>query len=212
MDRSQKEVPGVDQDDLQRMKEDVAAIARATGLEPGVEREDVWANLGIAGAGVVALLWALLPHGLPTQWGMVPLILLAVGYVVRMRVKYRRSTGRSPIRRREYTGDIVAVVVVGGLALIYRLWAGKLGISLTIAGSAALFLLGMSLVIPVLRDRRRLPDLGLAIPLMLCGLAIPLCSVSLWVPIGIAFAIGGLATAALTARQLRESLAAHAPD
>ena len=202
----------MNQSDVQRMKDDVATITRATGLEPPFGWEEVWADLGIAGGGMVALAWALVPHGLPDQWGMIPLILLVGGYLVRMRIRYRRSTGRSPVRRREFTGDLVGAVVIGGLALVYRLWSTKLGISLTLAGSAALFLLGMSLVLPVFRDRRRLPDLGLAVPLMVCGLTIPLCSVSLWIPVGTAFAVGGVGTALLTARQLRETAAAHAAN
>lgn len=202
----------MDQSDVQRMKDDLAAITHATGLEPPVAREDVWANLGIAGGGLVALAWALVPHGLPNQWGMIPLILLVCGYLVRMRIRYRRSWGRSPIRRREYTGEIVGTVLVAGLALVYRLWATELGISLNVAGGAALFLLGMSLVVPAVKDNNRLSDLGLAIPLMLCGLAIPLWSVSLWIPIGLAFSVGGVTTALLTARRLREDPAAHAAD
>lgn len=202
----------MEQSDLQRLKDDMAAIEQATGLGPPVGREDVWASLGIAGGGLLAVAWALLPHGLPNQWGMIPVILLVAGYLIRMRVRYRRNTGRSPIRRREYTAGLIGMVVVGGLALVYRLWATKLGISLSIAGSAALFLLGMSLVIAVLRDRSRLPDLGLAVPLMVCGLAIPFCSVSLWIPVGTALAVGGLASAALTARQLREAFATDAAD
>jgi hypothetical protein len=202
----------MDQNELRRMKEDIEAIADATGLGPAARREDVWANLGVAGGGLVALAWALLPHGLPTQWGMIPLILLVAVYLIRMRVKYRRRTGRSPIRRREYTGDLIGAVVVGALALVYRLWATELGISLTFAGGALLFVLGLSLVLPVLRDRRRFPDLGLAASLMACGLIVPVWSVSVWIPVGAAFAVGGAATAVLTACQLREGIADRASD
>jgi hypothetical protein len=115
------------------------------------------------------------------------------------------------MRRREYTSEIVGMFVVGALALVYRLWAGKLGISTTIAGSAAFFVLGLALLIPVLRDRNRLPDLGVAVPLMVCGLVIPFCPVSLWVVVGATFMIGGLATAAITAHCLKVADATHAP-
>ncbi len=198
--------------EVQRMKDDMAVIERAIGLSPSMGREEVWVNLALAGGGLVALVWALLPTGLPAQWGMVPLILLAIGYLVRMRAKYRRSGGRSPTRRRAYTADLVGMVVVAGLAVIYRVWATKQGISLTLAGSAAFFIFGLAMVLTVLRDQTRLPDLGLAIPLMICGLVIPLSPVSLWVPVGAALALGGAARAMLAARQFRGSVVSNATD
>ncbi len=198
--------------DLTRVKEDLATIRSAAGLEPPFGHEDVRASFMLAAGGAVAMLWALLPLGLPDQWGMIPVILLVIAYVARMRARYARETGRSGVRRREYTAGLVGMVVVGVLAVVYRLWATKLGISLTVAGGAALFILGLSLILPVLRDRMRVPDLGLAVPLMLCGLAIPLVSVSLWILVGAAFAIGGVAGALLIARQLRESAVDHGPD
>lgn len=199
------------ENDLTRVKEDLATIGRAAGLELPFGQEEVWANLGFAAGGVVAAVWALLPHGLPAQWGMVPIILLVVVYLTRMRVRYRRTTGRSPVRRREYTASLVGMILVGALAVVYRLWASKLGISLIVAGSAALFILGLSMLLPVLRDRGRVPDLGIAIPLILCGLAIPLVPISHWILMGAAFAVGGVAAALLTAHQLRGCVADHAP-
>jgi hypothetical protein len=206
-----EESRAIDQD-IGRLREELETLRQAAGLEPPFGREDVRAHLAVAASGVVALVWALLPTGLPAHWGTVPLILVAVGYVTWMRTKYRRSSGRSPMRRREYTSEIVGMFVVGALALVYRLWAGKLGISTTIAGSAAFFVLGLALLIPVLRDRHRLPDLGVAVPLMVCGLVIPFCPVSLWVILGATFMIGGLATAALMAHHLRHAAAIDVAD
>jgi len=198
--------------DLIRVKEDLATIKRAAGLELPFGREEIWADLALAAGGVVAAAWASLPHGLPAQWGMVPIILIVIVYLVRMRTRYRGSTGRSPGRRREYSAGLIGMVLVGGLAVVYRLWASNLGISLIVAGSAALFILSLSMLLPVLRDRGRMPDVGIAIPLVLCGLAIPLVPISHWVLMGIAFAVGGVAAALLTAHQLRGCLADHAAD
>ena len=193
----------MNQNAVQRIKEDLAVISRAAGLETLVRREDVWVNLALAAGGLVTLVWALVPHGLPEQWGIVPLILLAVGYPVRMRVKYRRSTGRSPLRRRDYSAELVGALAIAGLAVVYRLWAVELGLSLKVAGSAALFIMGASMLLPVLRSRGRLADLGYIVPLILCGLGIPILSLSPWVLLGAAFTVGGVAAAGLTALQLR---------
>ena len=198
--------------DLERLKADLGTLRQAAGLEPPFGREEIWAHLAVAASGAVALVWALLPTGWPAHWGTVPLILVCVGYVSWMRTKYRRGSGRSPARRREYTSEIVGMFVVGALALVYRLWAAKLGISTTIAGSAAFFVLGLALLIPVLRDRNRLPDLGVAVPLMVCGLVIPFCSISPWVVLGATFMVCGLATAAITAHCLKGVAADHVSD
>jgi hypothetical protein len=212
MPRNPQDESSTTESDVQRLRADLGALRQAAGLEPPFGREDIRAHLAVAAGGAVALVWALLPTGLPVHWGTVPLILVCIGYVTWMRTKYRRSSGRSPMRRREYTSGIVGMFVVGALALVYRLWATKLGISTTIAGSAAFFVLGLALLIPVLRDRNRLPDLGVAVPLMVCGLVIPFCAVSLWVVLGATFMIGGLATAALMAHHLKHAVAINAAD
>jgi len=212
MQTDPRKEPSATESDVERMKADLGVLRQAAGLEPPFGREDVRAHLAVAAGGAVALVWALLPTGLPAQWGTVPLILVGVGYVTWMRTKYRRSSGRSPVRRREYTSEIVGIFVLGAFALVYRLWAGKLGISTTIAGSAGMFVFGLAMLIPVLRDRNRLPDLGVAVPLMVCGLVIPFCPVSLWVVLGATFMIAGLATAALMAHSLRGIAATDAPD
>ena len=107
--------------DLERLRADWGAIRQAAGLGPPFGREDVRANLVVAAGGAVALVWALLPTGLSSQWGAVPLILVVAGYVTWMRARYRRGSGRSPMRRREYTSGFVGMFVVGALALVYRL-------------------------------------------------------------------------------------------
>jgi len=209
--QSQRNSPAA-QNDIERIKADLDAIQQAAGLTPPFGREEIRANLVFAAAGAVALIWALLPTGLPAQWGAVPLILVCVGYVTWMRTKYRRSSGRSPTRRREYTAEIVGMFVVAALALVYRFWAERLGISTAIMGGAMLFVLGMAMLVPVLRDRNRLPDLGVAVPLIACGLAIPLCPISPWVLLGATFTICGLATAAITSHCLKAAADDHASD
>ncbi len=198
--------------EVQRVKEDLATLQQAAGLEPLVAREDVWANLVIAAAGVVAVVWALLPHGMPQQWGMVPLVLVVLSYLIWQRARHRQSAGRSAIERKKYSSELAGVILITALALVYRLWATELGISRAIAGGAAFFILGAAIVVFGLRESRRWPELGMAIPIMLCGLAIPLLSVSTWVLLGSTFAVGGAVTAGLTTYQIRMDANAHAAD
>ncbi len=198
--------------EVQRVKDDLATLQRAAGLESLVGREDVWANLAIAAAGVVAVVWALLPHGMPQQWGMVPLVLVVLSYLTWQRARHRQSTGRSAIERKKYSAELAGVAVVIVLALVYRLWANELGISREVAGGAAFFILGAAIVVFCLRERQRWPELGTAVPIMACGLAIPMLSVSTWVLLGGTFAVGGAVTAGLTAYQIRMDANDHAAD
>jgi len=198
--------------EVERFKNDLATLEKATGLVPLYGREDVWADLAVSAAGLVAVVWALLPHGLPQQWGVLPLVLVVVGYLTWQRARHRRGSGRSGMARKRYTAELIGTGVVVVLAVVYRLWANELGISREVAGGAALFMLGGAVLVFALRERDRWPDLGFAIPTMLCGLAIPMLSVSTWVLIGGAFAIGGAITAGAITYRLRMDANGHAAD
>ena len=143
---------------------------------------------------------------------MIPLLLFAVGYTGLLRVKYRRGTGRSSVRRLEYTFGLVGAIVAGGFALVYRGWATELGIPLPFAGGAGLFLLGCSGVLVVLKDSRKAHWLGWAIAFMLCGLAIPSWWASRFVLLGAAVAVGSLVAATAQGYQLKKRKADHAFD
>lgn len=200
------------QTEMDRVRDDLATMKQAVGVELPFGWEDVRASFALTVAGLMAMGWSLWPHELPDQWGMIPLLLFAVGYTWRLRVKYRRGTGRSSVRRREYTFGLVGAMVAGGFALVYRRWATELGIPLPFASGACLFLLGGAGVLAVLKDSRRAYWLGWAIPFMLCGLAIPSWWASRFVLLGAAVAVGSLVAGTVQGYQLKKSNAAHACD
>jgi hypothetical protein len=199
--------------DLDRIENDLATIQRAAGLELPFGREDVWLNLLLGAGGIVALFWALAPHGLPHHWGLVPLLILTLVYGTRLRNKYRRSTGRSPIRRREYTIGFVLAIVFGGFALVYRVWGARLGIPLAYVQGSVIFFMGMAFLVPAIMDHRsRIYLVALSVPMILCGLAIPAFAVSAVVLFGGALAIAGPSMAAVQVWQLNRSRPGHAAD
>ncbi len=198
--------------DLDRLKEDLATIRQAAGLELPFGREDINLCFAFGGTAVVALAWALIPHGMPAYWGFVPMLVLTVAWVVRMRVKYRQSTGRSPVRRREYTLSFILAVVLSALAFVYRIWGTKLGIPFIFVQGSASFFIGLAFVLVAILDRRRLSLLGFAVPLMCCGLAIPVLGVPVVVLFAVAMLLGGPACACIMAWQLRKNGAANAAD
>ncbi len=198
------------QTEMDRVRDDLATMKQAVGAELPFGWEDVRASLALTVVGLMAMGWSLWPHDLSDQWGMIPLLLFVVGYTLRLRVKYRRGTGRSSGRRREYTFGLVGAMVAGGLALVYRRWATELDVPLPFAGGACLFVLGCSGVLAVLKDSRKAYWLGWAIAFMLCGLAIPSWWASRFVLLGAAVAVGSLVAGIVQGYQLKKSEAGHA--
>ncbi|UCD29965.1 MAG: hypothetical protein JSV03_05685 [Planctomycetota bacterium] len=190
--------------DLDRVREDLATVKQAAGMELPFGWEDVWLNVFVLSVGgMVAVIWTFLPHSLPHSLGLIPLLIVAVVYGIRLRIKYRRSTGRSSIRRREYTASFVIAAVVGTCAIVYRLWGTRLGLPLSILQGIAIFFVGLMLVGPAVLDRSRIYCLGISLPFILCGLAIPLLSIPAVALVGGACVVSGLAMAAIQAWQLR---------
>ncbi len=198
--------------DLARLRNDLATLKRAAGLELPFGPADVRASLALGCAGVVAVVWALIPHGLPHRWGMVPLVVLAIGHVVRMRVKSRRSTATSSLRRREYTLGLIATAVFAAAMLGYRVWGTAMNIPVPFLQAAAMCFAGLALVLPACTDRGRIHWLALAVPILLCAAVIPMQAVSPFVPLGAAFAIGGAAMAGVQTIQLRRDKGHHDAD
>lgn len=199
--------------DLERFKGDLATIRQAAGLELPFGREDIALMLAAGVGGLAASVWALVvPQGVPRYWGFVPLLVVGFAYLVRLRIKYRRSSGRSPVRRREYTIAFVLTVVVSSLAVVYRIWATRLAIPVAYMQGAVFFFAGVMLVYHAILDRKRLSDLGIAVPFMLAGLVLPFVPVPPEVIVGAAIAVGGPACAGIMAWQLWRSESAHAAD
>lgn len=201
----------VDQD-LDRLQKDLAVIREAAGIDLPFGREDVWLNLAIVPLSIVAFLWSVLPHGLPAQWGVVPLLVFIVGYTAWLTRRYSRSSGRSSVRRREYR---VAWVLTGAflvIGIVYRVWMRQSGIPFVYAQAGAIFLMGAGFIMPSVLDRRRIHLLGYAFPLMAAGLLIPAVRISPIAVFSLAMAVGAPVCAWIQTVQLRGVMPNHAAD
>lgn len=201
-------------EELRRVKEDLATIKGAAGLELPFGWDDVWWNLAIGLSSLIGLVWALAPHGMRKHWGLAPAVALAVYYTVHMRVKYRRNTGRSPLRRREYTREAIAAVCGVLVALVFVYWARHWGIPRRHIGAAGIVMAAFILAFFTLRNRHLfLGVLPLIVTFILAGVA-----VALWpqVPtealVAGAFSVGGVASAGAMAHFIREADVEHAAD
>jgi hypothetical protein len=196
---------------LDRIRGDLETIREAAGMSLPFGREDVWINLALVPCGVILAVAGLFAPLRSIALGVVltsPLILTAV---IGLRVRFRRSTGRSPIRRRGYTLALATGFLVVSLAG-YHLMLGKArGLPpLEVLGVAGSFTGAMLIVLGLASPRRR-SCLG-GVPLLLYGLVLPFCSPQQVVMASSAMvALVGLLTGLIQAWQLRSEGGHHEP-
>jgi hypothetical protein len=202
------------QADLNRVRDDLATIKQAVGMELPFGRTDVRLNLMIFGAGVFASVWtALAPWGKLVLVGLIPVALVGIAYVTMDVRRSRRRTTGSPVYRRELKSGLIMAAVLFLLVKGYWMWGESMGVSARLAGATAVFLAGVGLIPWGLSSRGQRPELGAAIALILYGVAIPFVSArGVVVGAGITLAICGLAMAAIQSYQLRTAGGAHAAD
>ena len=139
--------------------------------------------------------------------------ILAIVYIF-LRIKYRRGTGRSPVRRRGYSVVLFLTPLCGLLAGGYFVWVIRSGRDFVSAVGGMWFFMGLMLLIFAIAERGRLFNIGWAIPIILCGIAI-----TIWpelnildMNVGIVLIVGGSVTAAIQAYQLKRSTRKNATN
>ena len=192
--------------DLERVENDIEIIKEAAGLQLPFGWEDVWLNVYLIPVGVWLAIWGFLPYQLSRIWRILPVSVLAIVYVF-LRVKYRRCTGRSPVRRRSYSIVLFLTPILGLCAFGYLVWVVRSGHDFVFAVGGMCFFAGLMLLIFAFAQPGQLFNLGWAIPIILCGIAITIWPVLnvLSTNVGILLIIGGLATAMIQAYQLKRS-------
>lgn len=192
--------------ELERVKKDVEVIRESMGLDLPFGWEDVWLNVCLVPLGVWLATWSLLPYQLSRLWRILPAAILAL-ILVLLRVKYRRSTGRSPVRRRLYSIGLLACPILGLCAFGYLVWVVRSGHDFVFAVGGVWFIAGLMLLVFALAQPGWLSGLGWAIPMILCGITItvwPVLNV-LETNVGVVLIVAGSATAVIQAYQLRSS-------
>lgn len=201
-------------EELRRAKQDLATIKGAAGLKLPFGWDDVWWTLAIGLSSLIGMVWALAPHGMGKAWGLVPVGILALYYMVRMRIKYRRSTGRSPIRRRGYTSEAIAGLFVAAGTVLYVYWAKHWDIPAPHIRGGGMVMAAFVLAFLALRNRHEfLSSLGFMVIFVVAGVA-----TALWpqAPTEVLVAgglfIGAVVSAGVMAHFIREADVEHAAD
>jgi hypothetical protein len=192
--------------ELERIKEDIEIIKEAAGLELSFGWEDVWLSIYLIPVGVWLAIWRFLPFQLSRIWRILPVTVIFIVYVL-LRIKYRRSTGRSPVRRRGYSVVLFLTPVLGLCAGGYIVWVIRSGRDFVFAVGGMWFFAGLMLLIFAFAERGRLYYLGWAIPVILFGI-----SITIWpelnmleMNVGIMLIAASSVTAVIQAYQLKRS-------
>jgi hypothetical protein len=192
--------------ELERVKTDIEIIKEAAGLELPFGWEDVWLSVYLIPVGVWLAIWRFLPFQISRIWRILPVAVIGIVCVF-LRIKYRRSTGRSPVRRRGYSVALLSIPIMILCGGGYFVWVVRSGRDFVFAVGGTWFFMGLMLLIFAFVERGRLYYLGWAIPIMLCGIA-----VTIWpelnmleMNVGIVLFAASSATAAIQAYQLKRS-------
>jgi hypothetical protein len=198
--------------ELERLQGDLTVIREAAGIELPFGWEDVWTGFAIGVLGGIAFAWGALVRQWPAHWGFVPMIVLVVPYAIWVRIRYRRSTARSVVRRREYTAGLVLIPVALVVAVIYRVWARHLGLPMGTVQAIAILGGGCAVLLPAILDARRVSLLPYAVALILAGLVMPWVRIPGPAVVGLGIAVAGPVGSLIQIYQLRNAVRHYAAD
>jgi hypothetical protein len=188
------------QPDLERMNADLAALRRATGLDPLWTGEDVRTLWLVAAAGAATALWTVIPHGLPPVLGLAAFAVPVARWFWRARARPSRSAADD----REWAESLRVwwyLVPLGAFAA----WSRAIQLEpLTMAG-LLWFMVGLAMFGGAVGEKSARPLLAWSAAFMTGGLLVPLGVLPMVAAVGIGVFLGASATALWIAAELRGS-------
>lgn len=170
--------------EIERLRDDLSVIKQATGTELPFGWADVYGGVGMA---FLVLLGAVWMGFVRTIWFYHYWVLVLIGFsllwLLVTRARFRRSTGKSPVRRKIMTASLVIIPIMAFVLLVYIWYQTKyllplLNIPLvpgflSVVGSM-LFGMGLVLIFVQLTPPTQISGLPVAIGILLLGLFLPL--------------------------------------
>ena len=158
--------------ELDRVKQDIATIKQAAGLELPFGWETVWIHLiGLPSVGLWCLLYWWIFHRPSVVMILTAGILLQV--VDRcVRLKYKRSTSPPAIKGRAYKVAVYGGMFIGALIGVFMAWAIQAGINAATLASGLITMSGLMATLMAFQRKETLPLLGLGIPATLVGISV----------------------------------------
>lgn len=193
----------MDDVDLRRLRDDLAAIRAATGCGLPFSGIDVAVNVGLAACGACVAVWgALAPW--EHRWLLLAPLAVVVTFTAIAASRAFRKRAESPEAWREQRSGFLIALVLVPLAIGYLGWERWIGMPRHMTGAAVVFGIGVALLATALASRPRRYHAGFGVPLMGFGLVIPFASAQqVIIAAGLALLAGGLAAASIQHWQLR---------
>ena len=191
--------------ELERVKEDIEVIKEAAGFELPFGWDSALVSLVLLPAMGVGYLVYYLFSDEPSRFAAIAIgvvLFIAMGY---LRFRYRKSTGRSAIKRREYGFCFYGDIAIGAIAIGYLIWAKHIGLEIAYVAGGIILMIGIMGILMAFQAKGKLYHLGESIPLMLFGISLLIWTTPSVVVINacITLVIGGLATGAIQVYQLK---------
>lgn len=190
---------------LDRVREDLQTIRSAAGLELPFGRFDMFSNVWVGICGLFVTLCAMAVPWEYRGFVAVPLCLAVAGGAWAGMLA-RRDRAARPASWREHKLGIAGALIVTPVVVAYMRWERHLGMPREMVGAAAMFFVGVGLLLFAFVDRRRLYYVGGGLALMVAGTAVPTLAPSQVIAVGgLCIAVGCFSAAAVQFWQLRRS-------
>ncbi|HVU86051.1 MAG TPA: hypothetical protein VHD36_01940 [Pirellulales bacterium] len=201
---------------IERVRDDLAAMRQALGFSPACERDVIGHNLAMAALGVfltAVTAWTRVPEpierGSPAHlrysaWVVVPALVVVA---VMLLVSYRRR-GLAPLLWRENRQSMIVAAALVPCYVAFVAWTAWLGIQASAITVATFFLFGLFMFGTGILDRSRRYWVGWAVATMAAGACAPLFSFrTTGLLIGLWLMAGGMSTVLIVRwMQRREDL------
>lgn len=164
------------QPELDRVRQDLATMKRAVGLDLSFDRADVWRNTGVGFWGALTAFWV--GFGPQTYPLWMPLLWLPLCVGPGLWMKWTSHHGGLPrvwATRQPAARKIVWTVAMVAVLLFLR-YATAQGIPKHVCSAVVVFAVSAVGIGEALTDRTRRHYLGFGIPGLLTGIALLFCS------------------------------------
>jgi hypothetical protein len=181
-------------EDLERLKADLATMKEIAGVTDAPQREDVVTASLIGASGLCCGLWTLLT---PTTWHLWGLLAVAmpVAHLILVRLRNGADRGGSPRARAEFA-ESVRLLLLAIPFSAYSLWALHMKIPPRLVLATGVFFTGTLMVGALIGTARRYEVLPYCVAFMVAALALPATSLPPLLVIASMLAGSGLCSAA----------------